>query len=165
MESRAFRSVQIALMLHTFANALDVEPPRLPAHPDAALRTFALFTAACAQEATSGAGESGGPLHETLYERAHALGKRVRQLPLLRSMPANELVSALYRNIEIELSGALPGEVVIPACYFARCYSPRCCRFMSAFDRGIIEGIAGSGTLQFTERLTEGAPCCRARLG
>lgn len=33
---------------------------------------------------------------------------------------------------------------------------------MSAFDRGIIEGITGAGTLVFRERLIEVAPCCRA---
>lgn len=163
VESSGFRTLQIAIMLDTFARALRVEPPRLPAHPANALRVFAVFTADCAQAATLPGNGGDAPLQEALYREALELGQHIRRLPVLRDADPFELVQMLYRNIGISMNGALPGEIEIPRCYFAQHYSPRECRFMSAFDRGIIEGITGGGVFAFTERITEGAPCCRAR--
>ena len=34
---------------------------------------------------------------------------------------------------------------------------------MSAMDEGIVDGLCG-GRLVFSQRLTEGADCCRARI-
>ena len=34
---------------------------------------------------------------------------------------------------------------------------------MSAMDRGLLAGLAGGGELAFSQRITEGHPCCRAR--
>jgi hypothetical protein len=31
-------------------------------------------------------------------------------------------------------------------------------------DRGLLAGLASGGELAFTERITEGRPCCRAHL-
>ena len=51
-------------------------------------------------------------------------------------------------------------------CSFSQRYTPEDCRFMSAFDEGFMCGIMGiEGDLRFECRLTEGAACCRARLG
>lgn len=163
VESSWFRTLQVAIMLDTFARALDVEPPRLPAQPASALHVFALFTAGCAQAATLPGSGGEIPLQEALYHEALKLGQRIRRLPVLRDAEPFELVQALYRNIEIDMSGSLPGEVEIPHCYFTQHYGPRECRFMSAFDRGIIEGVTGGNAFTFTARITEGEPCCHAR--
>ena len=58
----------------------------------------------------------------------------------------------------------MPGETVtIRRCFFAAHYPPEVCRFMSAMDEGIVAGLCG-GRLVFSQRLTEGADCCRARI-
>ncbi len=56
------------------------------------------------------------------------------------------------------------GEIVITRCAFSRVYAPAICEFISALDAGIVAGLTGGTTLVFTERITAGAPACRARL-
>jgi hypothetical protein len=69
----------------------------------------------------------------------------------------------LYGILDIEFHGNRSGEITIGRCYFSDFYSPQACEVMSAMDRGLLAGLAGGGDLVFTERITEGRPCCRAR--
>jgi choline dehydrogenase-like flavoprotein len=69
----------------------------------------------------------------------------------------------LYRGLGIDLKGSADGQIIIRRCFFARFYTPRVCALVSALDQGLMAGLAGGGELDFTQRLTEGACCCRAR--
>ena len=68
----------------------------------------------------------------------------------------------LYRNLQISMSGHLPGEITVRKCYFSGFYTPEQCAIMSAVDSGVISGLFGGGTLTFTRRMTEGHETCAA---
>jgi hypothetical protein len=99
-----------------------------------------------------------------LFEEALAFGRGLRGE--LRVATPGEVMAAarvLYRGLGIDLRGATSGEIVVRRCAFERQYSPEVCRLMSRLDAGVLAGLAGGGRLEFSERLTEGASCCRAR--
>ena len=71
----------------------------------------------------------------------------------------------LYDAIGVDFEGdPQTGLVAIRRCAFSDFYSPETCALMSAVDAGIVAGISGGARFVFDERITEGAPCCRARL-
>ncbi len=72
------------------------------------------------------------------------------------------LVFYLYKNIEIDMRGNIPGNIYVSKCYFAKSYKPYECRIMSLVDSGVIAGINGGGRLGFTQRITEGCSNCKA---
>lgn len=122
-----------------------------------ALRAYALFTKQCMEDA----GSEIDPLR--LYSLSYNLGRKVRALTSFTDQEDLErLVFLLYRNIGITMKGNIPGILTVPACYFSHVYTPEQCSLISAMDAGIIAGICGDGTLHFSQRLTEGCPCCRA---
>ena len=115
-------------------------------------------------------GSAGGPspARERLFLEAHALGSRVRRIV----RPGTDDVAAVlaygYRCIGIDIEGPLPGDLLVRRCFFADAYTPQACSFMASFDGGFMAGLAGDGAggsnpLTFSERITGGAPCCRAR--
>jgi hypothetical protein len=110
----------------------------------------------------------GGAAHrseveERLFSEAFALGLRAKRR--LRIETEEEGLSAagvLYGAIGVELRAGRAGAIVVPRCAFARTYGPGVCALMSAMDSGLIAGLTGTAGLRFIERLTEGAPACRA---
>jgi len=54
--------------------------------------------------------------------------------------------------------------VTVKRCYFSQFYSGSVCDLISALDDGVFSGLSGGGRLVFSERLTEGNACCRAKL-
>lgn len=60
------------------------------------------------------------------------------------------------------LSGERLTEIEIRRCFFADYYRAPVCRLMSALDAGVVDGLFGGASLEFTQRLTEGGGCCRA---
>lgn len=126
---------------------------RLPA--EKALEAYAAYTAACMEKAEADS--------ECLYQSAYRLGQRLRRVSgFTEDGDLKRLVFYLYRNIGITMQGSLPGQLTISACFFSRFYTPEQCRTMSSVDEGIIAGLLGGGTLQFTERLTENCGRCSA---
>ncbi len=100
-----------------------------------------------------------------LYRSAYRLGRACRWVSGARTVEdALALGRALYRTLEIDFQGDERGEVVIGLCSLSRTYSPDTCRVMSAMDRGLVAGLSAGGVLAFSARITEGQPCCRARL-
>ena len=101
-----------------------------------------------------------------LRESAYDLGQRLRKDLGVRSR-ADVMRSArlLYRLLGIDFQGTEDGTIIIPKCFFAETYSARTCDLISALDEGLLAGLAGGGTLVFSERITENRPCCRARFG
>ncbi len=162
---RCARSVEVRVLIRTFARAFGVEPPSL-ARQDAeqVLATFVAFTAACIELALEDR-RVAAVLRARLGAEAEALGGRIRMGMPLPSGIATSLARLLYRGIGIDLVGDLPGDLRFRSCVFARRYTPQDCWFMSAFDEGFMRGLTGlpDASLAFSRRLTEGATCCCAR--
>ena len=165
MPPKWLRKVEAAAVLGVFAEAFDVKPPETEdMRAEQVLFAFREFTAACMEAALADRAVA-ERYRARLGDSAFRLGARVRRMLNVRPSQAFRVTRFLYRGIGIELSGELPGAVCFGPCYFAERYTPDVCWFMAAFDEGFMRGITGchSADLAFSCRLTEGAPCCRAR--
>lgn len=160
------RKAEVAALMKVFADAFDVDPPVVDGlSADEALTAFREFTFAC-MDAALQRGDMAEEYRMRLGAGAHELGRAVRRAVPVRASQVARLVRFFYRGIGIELAGELPGNLTFGPCSFAQRYTPRACWLMSAFDEGFMRGVAGTeGNLEFSCRLTEGAPCCRARFG
>ena len=158
------RSIGIQVLCDTFARTFDVTAPRVAGMPaPRALRAFREFSAACIEEALASPSYAAARRAD-LEARARALGAWVRTALKPADTELAALVRALYAAIEIDVFQDASGCYVFRRCSFAPRYSPAVCAFMSAFDSGFVGGLCAAGRLEFKSRLTEGAPCCRARL-
>ncbi|MCJ7486279.1 MAG: L-2-amino-thiazoline-4-carboxylic acid hydrolase [Candidatus Aminicenantes bacterium] len=102
-------------------------------------------------------------IRQRLFNEALRLGREIaRELGVSTFQEAMTAARILYRGLKIDFRGDRQGDIVIRRCSFSRHYSPGVCRLMSALDAGILSGLAGGGELEFAQRLTEGADCCRA---
>lgn len=150
------RSLELQILLNLAAESFGQEKKyiwRLP--PEEALSAYAAYTVACMESTKADPGR--------LYQSAFRLGRRLRFVCGLREeKDLQRLVFYLYRNIRIDMRGSLPGELLIPCCFFSRRYTPAQCAVMSNADAGVIAGLYGGGSLRFTARLTEGCSHCRA---
>jgi hypothetical protein len=162
------------LLASAAADAFRIPAPRLRDVPRAErLTAFALFTAGEAGRAAADAAPA-------LYGRARALGSKARrQLGVRSPQEALEALTLLYRHIGIEMTGRLgdasdtpgaatgaPGHAVarleVTSCFFSDHYCGPVCRVMGAMDAGVVDGLFGGASLEFSQRITEGSPCCRA---
>ena len=136
---------------------------RLP--PDAAVEAFARYTRQQVERAHDAGSAAAGDARDRLYLGARRMGATVRRAAGIGThAEAMRALRLLYEAIGIEFAGdPRTGQVTVARCAFSRVYTPEVCAFISALDAGIADGITGA-TLVFTERITEGAPCCRARL-
>lgn len=105
-----------------------------------------------------------------LFREAHRLGSLVRFVAFAgNDARAFAILRLLYRCIGIEIeqlddeSGAWSG-IKMRSCSFSQAYDAQVCTFMGAFDSGFCHGLTKGRGLSFCERLTQGAPCCRANL-
>ncbi len=150
---RLFRSTAAAFMC-------DI-PHLLGLSREQCLLEYARFTSERAKEALQCEGEL-SELRERLYRNAYRLGRTPGRLLGVHSVEdIMALGRLLYGILDIEFRGSGNGEFTIDRCYFSSFYSPETCRLMSAMDRGLMAGLAGAGELVFTQRITEGQPCCR----
>jgi hypothetical protein len=109
------------------------------------------------------AGDDMPEVRNALYRQAYAMGKEIReQLHIKTRKDALSVERALYRAIGIDFKGKECGAVVIRSCFFSRYYSEETCRIMSSLDGGITAGLSAGGKLSFSQRITEGMPCCKA---
>lgn len=150
------RRVQLQILMDLTAKAFGMPGRRLWTRPwREGLREYAQYTRRY--------GESADP--RRLYALSFALGERLRHITGFRDdIDLRRLVFWLYRGIGIVMGGELPGAVAVSGCFFSDCYAPQVCAMMSNMDSGIVGGVMGGGRLYFTERITEGRPCCIARL-
>jgi len=148
------------------AEAFGVTAPALHRLPrEEGIAEFARFTrdeAARALAAPSGSSAVRG----RLFECARAIGSRARRgLGVRRPAEAGRALRLLYGAIGINLDAdPRNGEIVVSRCAFSCVYTPAVCEFISVLDAGLFSGLTGGMTLVFTQRITEGAPSCRARL-
>ena len=146
------------------AAAFQADMPRLSGlSQEQCLLAYARFTANQADEALRQGGDL-SELQERLYRNAYRLGRTPGWLLRVRSVDdVMALGRFLYDILDIDFEGSRSGEITISRCYFSSFYSPEVCRVMSAMDRGLLAGLAGGGDLAFSQRITEGHACCRAR--
>lgn len=101
---------------------------------------------------------------DQLYKKAFQMGCNLRKE--LRISSSEEFMAAsriLYHIIGIDFHGKKTGQITIRKCYFKRFYSEDICKIISSLDKGILAGLSGEmGKLEFLDRLTSGAECCRA---
>jgi hypothetical protein len=139
-----------------------------PAHDclsyDACLRSYALFTREQAGNALQ-AGRDIPAIKNRLYRNACPLGARLHKWFRVNTMEeVMELGGVLYRAIGVELQGDAQGNVTVKRCYFSQFYSGAVCDLISALDDGVFSGLSRGGRLVFSDGLTEGGECCRAKL-
>ena len=139
-------------------------PPLGGLDADTLLGRYALFTWYQAVAALRD-GHDLPTLQDRLERGARALGARLRAGLRLRTtedtMAAARLV---YGLLDIDFRGNGRGELTVRRCAFSEVYSAEVCRLVSALDAGLLAGLSGGDRLEFTQRITEGAPCCLARL-
>lgn len=145
------------------AAAFDRELPDLRGQSRAdMLLAYARFTRGEAEREL--AGGTAPARQRELHERSLRLGRDIRSaLPVRSRADAAAVLRFLYRTLAIDNTVDARGAVTIGRCFLAAHYTPEVCRFMSAMDEGIVAGLCG-GRLIFSQRLTEGAACCRARI-
>jgi len=148
--------LQLQVLLDTTARAFAMPGKKIRSRTArGALREYAAFTGKCMKY--------GKADPKKLREEAYRTGNLIRRITGFReSRDIERLVFYLYSNLQISMSGHIPGEIVVSRCYFGRFYSPEQCALMSFVDEGIIAGISGGGRLEFAERITEGCGRCRA---
>ncbi len=159
------RKAELELLMQTFAKAFEVEPPSLAGMDgDDALACYREFTAACMELALEDENMA-RHLRGRLGTEAFRLGTMVRYTLGLQPGQDFAAVRFFYRGIGIELEAEPVAQLCFGSCAFASRYTPADCWFMSAFDEGFLQGMLGEpeSRLSFECRLTEGAPCCRAR--
>ena len=103
-------------------------------------------------------------IQDLLFEKAFNMGCSIRKT--LKISSHEEFMAAarlLYKLIGIDFQGENTGGITIQKCYFSRIYSDDICRIIASLDGGILAGLSGGrGKLDFSDRLTSGAECCRA---
>lgn len=150
------RRVQLQILMNLTAKAFRTPGQRLWTRPwRDELRAYAQYTRARCEDADP----------RRLYALSFALGARLRRATgFTDAGDLRRLVFWLYRGIGIAMDGDLPGDITVSRCFFSEFYAPRACGMMSRMDSGIVGGVMGGGRLIFTERITEGRPCCKACL-
>jgi len=139
-----------------------------PAHDhlsyDECLLTYALFTREQAEKAFQ-AGRDIPAIKTQLYQNAYLLGEKLRKWFGIDTMEkVMALGQILYRAIAVDMQGDTQGNMIVNGCYFSQFYSGPVCDLISALDDGVFAGLSAGGRLSFSERLTEGRECCRAKL-
>lgn len=182
---RVWRRWMFSALVRTTAGAFDVAPPDIRGlSMDEAVAVFARFTrrevervqglsgpvcpaggGAMTASCSAGAADGNGPRHR-LYLGARRMGTAARRAAGIRTRgEATRALRLLYAAIGIDLDAdPRSGELTVSRCAFSGTYTPEVCAFISALDAGLADGITGGAALAFTARMTEGAPCCRARL-
>jgi predicted ArsR family transcriptional regulator len=160
----ARRAALRALFATTAAGFGYPVPPLDGLDADALLRRYALFTSEQAEAALRD-GRDLPALQDRLERGTRALGARLRAgLRLRTTEDAMAAARVVYGLLDIDLRGSGRGEITVRRCPFSEVYSAEVCRLVSALDAGLLAGLSGGDRLAFTQRITEGAPCCLARL-
>ncbi len=154
------KAVLVRLFTDTATALGGVAPPLRTLNAEQTLAVFRDFTAqaAVSQNASPAA-------FERLFAVTHRYGKRLRSaFGVASTDDAMAVARVVYRAIGIDFVGRTTGEITFNRCFFSEVYTPQICAFMSALDAGLLAGLSDGGRLVFSERITEGHPCCRASL-
>lgn len=156
-------------LLRVTAQGFDLEVPRWSGGRfEDRCAAYAEFTAREAERLIA-AGDMGAieSAKDRLRRGAVMLGTRTRhRLRIRKPVEALGALKLLYHQIGIEADGGTAGgdKFVITHCFFSGYYSERACQVVSALDEGLASGLFDGASLEFSERITGGRPCCRAVL-
>ncbi len=159
-----FRKFEIRVLVHMAAASCGRKAPSMRGmNSRKRLMLFRNFTVDAVRSCS---GEDLSSFRDNMYRRAFRVGRLLALLPGLNDTEKRKrLIIMLYRNIGIVLKDGnddADGCIHIPHCSFSSAYTPEICKVMSGMDAGIICGIFGGGKLEFSQRITEGCPYCRA---
>jgi hypothetical protein len=158
------RRAALRALFATTAAGFGCPVPPLDGLDDGLLRQYAQFTREQAEAALRD-GRDLPALQDRLERGAYALGARLRAgLRLRTTEDAMTAARMVYRLLDIDLRGTGQGEITVRRCAFSEVYSADVCRLVSALDAGLLAGLSGGDRLEFSQRITEGAPACLARL-
>jgi hypothetical protein len=130
-------------------------PPLRGLSAEQTLQAFAEFTAHAA----------GTTAPRSLFEVGFVPGRWLRRaFGVASTQDVMDAARVVYRVLGIDFAGDSDGEITISQCFFSRVYPPSVCRVMSALDAGLLAGLSGGRQLVFSQRITDGYPCCRAVL-
>ena len=150
------------------AEAFGTNPPALAGlGRTAAIDQFASFTRTVVEHLLATApATTVAATAARLYERAREMGRAARRdLRITTRADALRAARVLYRAIDIRLDvNSDTGVITVHRCAFSGAYTPDVCAFVSALDSGFFCGLTGDSGLVFSQRITEGAACCRATL-
>jgi hypothetical protein len=139
------------------------EPPLKGLSAKQMLERYALFTKEKTDEILA-RGTDTENVRNLLRQNAFRIGRDLRRT--LRITSPGEFMAAaqiLYRLIGIDFRGSHNGRITIEKCYFSRVYSEQVCQIISSLDEGLLAGLSeDGGNLEFSNRITAGADCCRA---
>ncbi len=128
------------------------------------LLQYALFTKKAAQAALRNS-DNLPSIKERLFQNAYQLGQKIRKELHLRTFDDVLLASKiLYRILGIDFQSDEKGEVIIKRCFFSQFYSSQICQLISALDQGVVAGLSDGGIFAFSQRITEGKDCCKAKI-
>ena len=142
---------------------LSEEPTLEGLSPKKVLEKYALFTKGNTKK-IHGSKERTKFVQDQLYTKAFKMGSDLRR-ELRISSPKEFMAAAriLYHLIGIDFRGEKTGRITIRKCYFKDFYSEDICKIISGLDKGMLAGLSGGmGKLEFLDRLTSGADCCKA---
>ena len=159
----SLRRRKLAELLRLTARAFDATPPSVAGLSLLALRRlYADFSRQAAERALDRPATLAAT-EQRLFDEALGLGREIgRELRVSTPREVMAAAGILYRALGIDLEGRPDGAIAVRRCSFSERYSPGVCRVMSSVDAGVLAGLAGGGRLEFTARLTDGAPRCRA---
>ncbi len=107
---------------------------------------------------------------EEMFSKGLSLGQKFRKMlgvgdsqeDLIRA--AGILYKVLGINFIIEENENKEMIMIVNHCALAEYYTPETCQILSAADEGVVQGLNPQITINFHERITQGAPCCLASI-
>jgi hypothetical protein len=159
------RRVKLHALLSAAATGFDKPAPNLQGlNFRQAWQTFATFTRAAGEELLA-TGQAPTPVLTRLAKATYELGRVLRhELHITTQKDALLALEILYAALGVKWHNIKGGMVIVRDCQFSKLYTPKICQLISAMDQGLVEGITDGGKLSWSERITEGRPCCRGRI-
>jgi hypothetical protein len=158
------KTAKIKELFALTAQAFEVAVPDLSGLKyEELLKEYACFAKAECDKILKNAQKT-AEVRSRLRKRAVEIGLRLKHE--LKIKTYNDVLVAsriFYRILGIEFSGDTSGNITIRTCFFSDCFSSENCCLISALDEGVAEGLS-QGELKFSQRITDGKECCKARI-
>jgi hypothetical protein len=127
------------------------------------LKGYACFAKAESDKILKNA-QKAAEVRSRLRKRAVETGLRLKHELKIKNYDDVLVASRIfYRILGIEFFGDTSGNITIGKCFFSNYFSVENCGLISVLDEGVAEGLGG-GELTFTQRITDGKECCKARI-
>jgi hypothetical protein len=158
------RKRQLERLFEATAGAFAVASPSVwGLSYDDSLKEYARFTREQARKTIQQGNEL--KVQSSLFQNACRIGRQFRaDFKINTAEDVMRAGALVYRLLKIDFQAESGGAIVIKRCFFSAYYSGDVCRLISSLDEGLFYGLSGGGRLNFTQRITEGNTCCRARL-